>query len=391
MTAGEPPAHQLFVVVGRAAARLRLRLIPLRDGGERPAIANHGVGLAPLERLGDGDPHSLSEVFHLFRRLALADVDAAGADPLEVAFAAWGEVLARAGIDLRLERRALHGPPLPRSDYAAQPTGISLRPWDVELTALAAGLRTVVKLDSLPGGLVEPLRRTAEERGLRSELVAPPAGGAAESAVATLFVAREAEALRDVRSLEALLRRGGDDADTAAAVRRMGELLGYPRCCAARFARIVGQNDTTLAWALLPGVPHAPASPLVQWLQPGLALLSHAPCDLGCAASVALGGRILQAVERAEPGFAARWRPLAGRLQVVDQRGNRLALAVDGRLEDGARVAAADVLAAGGPDPEVATRARRLAGRVLRARFGGVVVDGDDWHAPYAADHRGAP
>jgi hypothetical protein len=171
----------------------------------------------------------------------------------------------------------------------------------------------------------------------------------------------------------------------------MGELLGYPRCCVERFTRVAEQNDTTLAWALLPGVPHVPAAPLTQWLQPGLALLSHAPCELHCAASIVLGGRVLEAVEAEQPGFTARWRSLAARVQVVDHRGNRLALAVDGRLEAEAMVTAADVLASSACDPDAGTRARRLVGRGISADSAGVVIAEGDWYAAYVADHRGQP
>jgi hypothetical protein len=169
----------------------------------------------------------------------------------------------------------------------------------------------------------------------------------------------------------------------------MGELLGYPSCCVERFTRVAEQNDATLAWALLPGVPHTPASPLTQWLQPGLALLSHSPCALHCSASIVLGERVLEAVEAKEPGFAPRWRSLAGRIQVVDRRGNRMALVVDGRLDAGGTVTAADVLASVVSDAEAETDARGLLGRIVAADSGGLVAAEGGWYAPYVADHRG--
>jgi hypothetical protein len=169
----------------------------------------------------------------------------------------------------------------------------------------------------------------------------------------------------------------------------MGELLGYPPCCVQRFTRIAEQNDTTLAWALLPGVPCAPAPPLTQWLQPGLWLLSHFPCDLNCAASIALSQTLLDALEAKERGFASRWRSLAARVQVVDQRGNRIALAVDGPLEARGRVTAADLLASGGADPEAPARAQSLVGREVCSDSGGLMIAECDWYAPYVADHRG--
>ena len=112
---------------------------------------------------------------------------------------------------------------------------------------------------------------------------------------------------------------------------------------------------------------------------------------MNCAASIALGQRVLDALEAKERGFAARWRSFAARVQVVDQRGNRIALAVDGTLEAGGRVRAADVLASGGPDPEAATRAQSLVGREVCLDSGGLVIAECGWYAPYVADHRGGP
>jgi hypothetical protein len=257
----------------------------------------------------------------------------------------------------------------------------------VELTALAAGLRRIVKFDGVPPELVDGLRETAAERGLHVALVRPP--GTMGDRVVTVLVADDRSALVEARGLETLLLAPGDVPGVGSATQRMGALLGYPSCCVERFTRIAEQNDTTLAWALLPGIPHPAASALTQWLQPGLALLSHAPCDLHCAASIALGEHILHAVEANDSGFTARWRSLAARVQVVDQRGTRIALAANGRLETGATVTAADVLASGASDPEAGTRAQALVGRTVSADSGGLVVTEGDWCAPYAADHRG--
>jgi hypothetical protein len=377
--------RQLFVVVERDAARMRMRLVPVQDGGEHLPAINGGLGIVPLEALGQGDHRPLTELYHVFRRLDLSGVQSSGEERLASVLAVWEAALARSGIGVRLERRALYGAPLRRPDAR----GISLRPWDVELTALAAGLRTLVKLDQISPGRVEALRQTAAQRALRVEVVVPAGEPTERGTSVTLLLARDASALVEARDLEALLLVPGGAAGATAAMVRMGELLGYPSCCVERFTRVAEQNDATLAWALLPGVPHAPAPPLTQWLQPGLALLSHSPCDLHCAASIALGERILEAVEATEPGFAARWRSFAARVQVVDGRGNRMALVVDGRLDSGGTVRAADVLASGVADAEAETDARRLVGRTLSVDSGGLVAAGGGWYAPYVADHRG--
>ncbi len=362
-----------------------MRLAPADAGGERYAVVNHDLGIVPIEFLGDGDEGSLAVVYHVFRRLDLSSSATSEDDRLAAAFSAWQEVLAPSGIGLRLEREALYGPPLPRTRVAGDSRGISLRPWDIELTAIEARLRRVVKLDQVPSAFVESLRQKVEERGLLVEAVTPqdPDG----SDATTLIVARDAPTVTEARDLEQRLLVPGSAQGADGAASKMGELLGYPPCCVNRFARVAEHNDTNLAWALLPGTLE-PASPFTQWLQPGLALVSHSPCDLNCAASIEVGQRLLNALDAVEPGFAAGWRALAARIQVVDQRGNRIALAIDGPLTATCRVAAADLLASGGPDPDAEERARGLVGREVRARLGGLVIPDRDWYAPYVADHR---
>src|SRR5262249_42079860 len=153
----------------------------------------------PLEVLGEGDHGSLVEVYHVFRTLELSDAASGDEEQrLASAFSAWGEALARSGIALRLERRALYGLPLSRSDLRTSLPAMSPRPWDVELTALGAGLRRIVKLDGVPPDLVESMRDIVEQRGLRVEVVAPQRAGAEpvhSSDSVTLLVARDASTL----------------------------------------------------------------------------------------------------------------------------------------------------------------------------------------------------
>jgi hypothetical protein len=394
VSTGAPPLTQLFVVASSATARMRMRIVPMVDDGERLAAVNQGLGIVPLEVMAEGDDRALAEVYHAFRRIDLPDASCGDqAERLETALSVWGDALARSGIALRLERRALYGAPLPRTDWQGSTSGISARPWDVEMTALAAGLRTIVKLDGLPPELVDTLRQLVEQRGFQVEAVAQrDAGGANDpSKSVTLLVARDASPLVEARELEALLLAPRGAPGATGATIRMGALLGYPPCCTDRFTRIAGQNYTTLAWALLPGVPHRPASPVTQWLHPALALLSHSPCDLHCAPSVALGERLVDEIEATQPTFAAGWRSLTARVHVIDHRGNRLALTVDGGLESKATITAADVVASGSSDSHAMTTAHRLVGQNVRAHSGGLLTTDGGWHAPYVADHRGRP
>jgi len=392
VSTGAPSTTQLFVVASGATARMRMRIVPIVDDGERVAAINRDLGIVPLEVSAEGDDRALAEVYHVFRRLELPDAARGGeAERLETALSAWGDALAGSGIALRLERRALYGAPLPRTDWQGSTSGVSARPWDVEMTALAAGLRTIVKLDGVPRELIDTLRQLVEQRGFQVEVVGQrdAAGAHDPSRSVTLLVARDASALVEARELEALLLAPRGASGVTAATIRMGALLGYPPCCADRFTRIAGQNDTTLAWALLPGVPHRPASPVIQWLHPALALLSHSPCDLHCAPSVALGERLVDEIEATQPTFAAGWRSLTARVHVIDHRGNRLSLTVDGPLEAEATITGADVVASGSADAHAMITAQRLVGQTVHAHAGGLLTADGGWHAPYVADHRG--
>lgn len=380
VTPSNPP-RQLFVVVERGNAGMRMRLAPADLGGERFAVVNGKVGIVAIEFVGRGNRSSLTEAYHLFRSLELRGEETSNRDRLQHAFSAWRDALDQSGIALRLEREALYGQPLPRHAGAADTSSrLSLRPWDIELTALEARLRHVVKLDQVPDQFVETLKDRCEHRGFMVEVVTSDG----DVGSATLLVSTDADILAKARDLERqLLVRGADQSITGAAA-QMGELLGYPPCCIERFGRVAEHNDTTLAWALLPGSP-VPASPLSQWLQPGLALVSHSPCHLACAESIALAIRLLEAVDTADPGFATRWRALTTRIQVVDHEGNRLALAVDGGLESPQRVLTADLLSSASSSHP----APALVGREVLIDCGGLVTPDRDWYAPYVADHRG--
>ncbi len=97
------PARQLFVAVERESASIRMRLAPADEGVERFAVENQGLGIVPVEYLGDGDEGSLAEAYHVFRRLDLQRSSASADERLSEAFSAWQEVLAPSGIGLRLE------------------------------------------------------------------------------------------------------------------------------------------------------------------------------------------------------------------------------------------------------------------------------------------------
>ena len=117
----------------------------------------------------------------------------------------------------------------------------------------------------------------------------------------------------------------------------LGELLGYPNCCVARFVGLEVQDDDALLAALLPREPEAaPAETL--WLVGPLSLVSHAPCSLHCDATRLLGEGLLAALGSAHPGFEAAWRKLAARVHVVTSEGVAFSLQLqDQRVAEAVR------------------------------------------------------
>ena len=61
MSTGAHPPTQLFVVASGATARMRMRIVPVVDDGERVAAVNQGLGIVPLEVMAEGDDAGLVE------------------------------------------------------------------------------------------------------------------------------------------------------------------------------------------------------------------------------------------------------------------------------------------------------------------------------------------
>lgn len=188
-------------------------------------------------------------------------------------------------------------------------------PVDHELLALEHGAREVIKRMWPPGQLGAQLT-PLETRGLVTQRFGVTSHGGAVSERDVVFVARDAPALAAALRVEAALQssRGRDD---DAAVREMGALLGYPRCCVDRFVRMTSRDDASLAGALLGplGVrmPFETAFTVVPF-----ALVSHAPCAPGCAPTIALARALLAAMPDAA---RARYEGLASARWGIDAQG----------------------------------------------------------------------
>lgn len=271
------------------------------------------------------------------------------------------------------EAALVDAPRLPRWSSRLRtgaPGAATLWPFDGELAALRLGRRALLKRECFSAAAAAADRAWLAAAGLTVSAVGAIAADgrrvllAARGAIDPALIAAELAIQRD------------RDADAA---RALGEALGYPACCVEAFVAAAGHDDRALL-AALPGPAAAPASALTQWLTQPLALVSHVPCGLGCAGTRDLAAAVLAALDAATPGFAARWRQLAARVQVIDHRGRGLALSGAGDLARGLTITAATGFA-GAPDDAlgpVAVDAPEAIGRTIT-------------HADVlaAADHRG--
>lgn len=256
-----------------------------------------------------------------------------------------------------------------------------LWPMDPEAAALAAGIRTLLKREGvLPGGA------DAEERWLRSFGLVTRQVPIPESDAIGILAAVDATTLEMAYEAEVAVRSRSANALDAAAW--LGEALGYPTCCRARFVEQAQHDDLTLMTSCLPEAgEHGPAPVFTQWISGPLALVSHTPCSLECEASVEIARRALDVIESWRPGWSEAWRHLAQRVHAIDRDGRIFALQVDGSLRDGVVSDAVEILVATDPtDFDIVRPRLELAGAPVRTTNGLMAVG--TLRATIVADHR---
>ncbi len=272
-------------------------------------------------------------------------------------------------------RRLLPGqrvPHWPVSIRRGAPEGDRLWPFDAELVGLRLGLRRLIRREGLDEAEAAREASYFQQAGLTVRWLGPPHG--------TLVAAIELAVLAEAADREAANVAANESFTDAA--RWVGGALGYPSCCVESFVRIRRRDERLLLAEHLPFLEHAPGPPETLWLNGGLTVISHAPCSIACPATTALASRVLGELDRAHPGFAARWRALARRVHAIDRDGAVLALDLEGPL-DGGRIRGALELR---PPAELVTR-DDLAGLT-------VAIHDHQWTSPrfvatLVADHRG--
>lgn len=267
-----------------------------------------------------------------------------------------------------------------RSANPGQPPSPALWPMDPEGAALSAGLRTLLKRESIPSEGVEAEERWLHWLGLVTRRVEMPGG------TVGILAAKEESTVQAALEAEHALRSRSEGVLEAA--NWLGDALGYPPCCRELFLRHGQHDDLTLLTSCLPEAGSAPpASAFTQWICGPLALISHTPCSLECSASIEIARRSLEVIEGWAPGWSDRWLELAGRVHLIDRSGRAFALDVDGSLTTGVVRNAVEIVASqDASDFDIVRPVHELAGAELTVeeavlRVGALV-------ATIVADHR---
>lgn len=378
----------LYLTLELGGASMLLRLAADREE-KAPALAR--IGDRALAYLDLSPPEPLKSRLGAFARACeLEGVGAAGeASALDAAARAVGRAYPGARLTVRARasaRQRVPRWPVSIRSGAPRPAAGVLWPYDVELTGMLLGTRRLVLREWSSDHGAEADARWLEGHGLRVTL-SPRADG-----TRALFAARSEALLDEAAQWDG--RVHGVGAGWQDAARWMGDALGYPRCCVERFVRVRARDDLSMWVDLLPPAPTLPASPLTLWLDGALALLSFAPCSLGCPEALSLAARTLEALDAEHPGFAGLWKRAATALHAIDEGGACLALAGAGELGRDGALSVDEALSLEPPEGEAAEpRARTLdalRGANVRLERGWLLDDRGLVRATLVADHRAA-
>lgn len=304
------------------AVKTRLRLyprVPLHRLAERDGLlAEHfteGRGDRAAEQGYDAsvpwrfqDPRT-EAIFQLANALHAADRTVTDADLIEIAtrFVVRWPGLADAPQLAHLPLRAAieaWGAPLAFLLDALGPAAIA---FDPEIEAIGRTPKRAALKESVRGADAEDMARAYRAMGFSAAVAVrhtmnrlTGAHGEGDDH-AIIAVAQDEAALAEVLASQRALATTADASDQAAAVRALGERMGYPACCAAAFASLEDRGDN-LANERLPFLRHPEAAlhPLlhrtgaVRWV-------AHHLCSPACAASIAQAERVLALLRAADP------------------------------------------------------------------------------------------
>ncbi len=219
--------------------------------------------------------------------------------------------------------------------FRARPFPRTLGATDAEWLQLNLGLKDVLR-ERLNDARLEALRLRCARDGwaLHVEPLPAPAEPEALDGADTsplrawhAYVGRDAALVQEAAALDASMSPHQsaiklDAPGTAADSRRLGELLGYPPCCTAAFAR--WHDGLVDNWQPIASAAEASErfDPLLNNLALGsFHLIAWFPCRYDCAASLGIARRLADELESSRPAaFAAATRALALPRIYMDER-----------------------------------------------------------------------
>jgi hypothetical protein len=350
------------VTLGDGDAFAVLELIPDPDRQRRALV--HAGGHA-ISHVGPLPPSLRAAVLAVVRGFAEAT-------PTRTSTAALAQALAARATGLTATVAARLAPVVwpswLRSGRPALRDRLDLWPFDGERAALALGRRRLLKRECFSDADEARDRQWLGDHGLTCARI----GAVAADGRRTVLAATDRAAVEAYAAIE----RAATDHDRAA-IAALGEALGYPRCCVEAWLARGGHDDASV-WTAAGDDP-TPRDPLALWLTPPLSLVSHVPCRPTCAATIELAAAVLAWLDDDVPGFAAAWRALAARQQVVDADGVAWAVTGAGDLTTGLTVDdAVGFPPPRGPGPVARAAPERRGARLTRAD----VVAAADHRAP---------
>lgn len=257
--------------------------------------------------------------------------------------------------DLPLRDPAAIAEEIDEARAVANEVGVLLEPdgdtrVDTELEALLAGIKPVIRLSTEAEDEVAFI-----DRYRRFGLVACSADGTFINEDGThsrrlrlIYVARNLEVAERVRAVEAKTFVAYSDLEVRASeYRDLGVALGYPRCCVDAYVdRVVldpesemGGKDLTEPYVVARGAySEAPAWQLNHLLfETGSALVSFTPCSYRCANAMAYATAVLDRARSVSPLAEPSLRKRLAVDLVVDRRGARVPVKIEGSKIVGAQ------------------------------------------------------
>jgi hypothetical protein len=180
--------------------------------------------------------------------------------------------------------------------------------FDPEVDLVALGKKRACLKEAVLVGEAEDLARAYRAMGLCSAIVELHGFVEGSDAHARGEQYAIVAVATDEASLEAVLaaQRAHGSVKGSAAVRVMGELMGYPGCCVSSFVEQRTRGDNLDNERLtFRRAPDEVLHPLLHRIG-GVRFLSHHPCSPACAGSIAVGEAILAALAEVDEHAAGR-------------------------------------------------------------------------------------